>query len=223
MSSTNKTANYELSQFVGTDIPSILNDYNGDMRKIDTAIKAVANAEGSSAVDIASLQSTVGQHTTEISGIDSAVTNISGRVVNIESKIPANASENNQLITSDEVEAKIENIKIRYRTHLFYGNSYQSCSEMLMAVTEYMSTNNIDELTCLLDVDGRIYKLARAVASNVLYFATETMYDGTNVLSYYLKLGDQVSLPESYKIENGIGSSIITSKPNIIVIREFYV
>lgn len=81
MSSTNKTENYELSQFVGTDIPSILNDYNGDMRKIDSAIKAVANAEGSSAVNIASLQATVGQHSTEISELNSGVNNLTGRVV----------------------------------------------------------------------------------------------------------------------------------------------
>ena len=103
MSSTNKTANYQLSQFVGTDIPSILNDYNGDMRKIDTAIKDIANAEGSSASDIAELQSTVGQHTTEISGINSSVNNLTGRVLGIEGKIPANASESNKLITAEDI------------------------------------------------------------------------------------------------------------------------
>lgn len=38
MSSTNKTTNYELSQFIGTDKPAWLTDYNGDMGKIDTGI-----------------------------------------------------------------------------------------------------------------------------------------------------------------------------------------
>lgn len=38
MSSTNKTSNYELSQFVGTDKPAWLGDYNSDMSKIDTGI-----------------------------------------------------------------------------------------------------------------------------------------------------------------------------------------
>lgn len=46
MSSTNKTANYNLSQFVGTDIPNPLTDYNGDMEKIDVAISAVATTAG---------------------------------------------------------------------------------------------------------------------------------------------------------------------------------
>ena len=38
MSSTNKTANYELSQFLGTDKPAWLTDYNSDMAKIDAGI-----------------------------------------------------------------------------------------------------------------------------------------------------------------------------------------
>lgn len=40
MSSTNKTTNYELSQFVGSDKPTWLGDYNSDMGKIDTQMKA---------------------------------------------------------------------------------------------------------------------------------------------------------------------------------------
>lgn len=44
MSSTNKTSNYELSQFLGTDKPAWLSDYNTDMSKIDTQMKANADA-----------------------------------------------------------------------------------------------------------------------------------------------------------------------------------
>lgn len=38
---TNHTTNYELSQFVSSDKPTFLGDYNGDMLKIDTAIAGV--------------------------------------------------------------------------------------------------------------------------------------------------------------------------------------
>ena len=44
MASTNKTTNYELSQFLGTDKPAWLSDYNTDMSKIDTQMKANADA-----------------------------------------------------------------------------------------------------------------------------------------------------------------------------------
>ena len=38
MSSTNSTSHYELSQFVGSDKPAWLTDYNADMSKIDTGV-----------------------------------------------------------------------------------------------------------------------------------------------------------------------------------------
>lgn len=44
MSSTNKTTNYNLSQFIGSDKPAWLADYNQDMSKIDTQMKANADA-----------------------------------------------------------------------------------------------------------------------------------------------------------------------------------
>ena len=43
MSSTNKTPNYDLSQFVASDKPAWLSDINGDMSKIDTAIKSASD------------------------------------------------------------------------------------------------------------------------------------------------------------------------------------
>lgn len=36
MASTNKTTHYELSQYIGSDKPTYLGDYNSDMNKIDT-------------------------------------------------------------------------------------------------------------------------------------------------------------------------------------------
>lgn len=44
MSSTNKTTNYDLSQFVGSDKPAWLADYNSDMSKIDTGLKGNSDA-----------------------------------------------------------------------------------------------------------------------------------------------------------------------------------
>ena len=44
MASTNKTINYELSQYIGTDKPTYLGDYNNDMLKIDIALKNNADA-----------------------------------------------------------------------------------------------------------------------------------------------------------------------------------
>lgn len=44
MTATNHTKNYNLSQFAGTDRPTWLGDYNGDMTKIDAQLKQNADA-----------------------------------------------------------------------------------------------------------------------------------------------------------------------------------
>lgn len=44
MTATNHTTNYNLSQFAGTDRPTWLGDYNGDMTKIDAQLKKNADA-----------------------------------------------------------------------------------------------------------------------------------------------------------------------------------
>lgn len=43
MGHTNETTNYELTQFLGTDKPAWLVDYNGDNLKIDAAMKAISD------------------------------------------------------------------------------------------------------------------------------------------------------------------------------------
>lgn len=49
MTATNHTKNYNLSQFVGTDRPKWLVDYNGDMARIDAQMKRNADDIASAA------------------------------------------------------------------------------------------------------------------------------------------------------------------------------
>lgn len=98
MSSTNKTATIELSQYIGTDKPTYLVDYNGDMLKIDNAIAAdrdsittaqtTANtADGkadANASAIATLDEEVNGATT---GLAKRVTDVEGDVNTIQSLI----------------------------------------------------------------------------------------------------------------------------------------
>lgn len=64
MTATNKTANYELSQFVGTDRPTWLGDYNSDMEKIDAQLKQnaddIASATGGGLTSVS--------HTADLTG-----------------------------------------------------------------------------------------------------------------------------------------------------------
>ena len=51
MTATNHTKNYNLSQFAGSDRPTWLGDYNGDMAKIDAQLKRNADDIASATED----------------------------------------------------------------------------------------------------------------------------------------------------------------------------
>lgn len=81
MSSTNKTPNYDLSQFVGTDKPTYLGDYNGDMLKIDAQMKAnndaATNAKasaGEAVAKVTQVQNTVKALNTRVGTVETNVT-----------------------------------------------------------------------------------------------------------------------------------------------------
>lgn len=57
MSATNETPNYQLPQYIGTDVPSYLGDFNSAMLKIDTAIKGVDNKATSAESSVATANS----------------------------------------------------------------------------------------------------------------------------------------------------------------------
>lgn len=94
MSSTNKTTNLELSQFLGSDSPKWLTDYNSDMEKIDTGyqtVKAQADATdlvvGGHTSSISTLQDTVTSQGTAITGLRTDVNGNSGSINTINSLI----------------------------------------------------------------------------------------------------------------------------------------
>lgn len=101
MSSTNKTTHYNLSQYIASDKPTYLVDYNADMSAIDSGIyaaKSEANTNTSAIGNLESLNTTaknnlvgaineidgnlgtlsgtVGQHTTDIATNTSAIGNL---------------------------------------------------------------------------------------------------------------------------------------------------
>ena len=61
MSATNSTPNYKLSQYIGSDKPTYLGDYNTDMLKIDTNMKRISNKAEGAESGIASATATANQ------------------------------------------------------------------------------------------------------------------------------------------------------------------
>lgn len=80
MSSTNKTTNYELSQFIGADKPAWLGDYNTDMSKIDagihTAQETATGADGKADANTTSIGTLSSLSTTAKTNLVAAINEV---------------------------------------------------------------------------------------------------------------------------------------------------
>lgn len=132
MSSTNKTNNYNLSQYIGTDKPTYLGDYNGDMLKIDTQMKnnansateaiskaGEANAKATSLEeevntvsrnvatllnDVTTIKNNISQNTSDIGSIQRQVLALEGKTTSINSQISDIQNRlNSQWLNSDNI------------------------------------------------------------------------------------------------------------------------
>lgn len=119
MAHTNETLNYKLPQFVDTDQPTWLGDFNGAMNSIDTAIASVG-ANASTALSAANnAVNRVGQVETTISGVQTTANNayslstnnerdistLGGQVAQLENKFPiTSASLANGAVTASKLD-----------------------------------------------------------------------------------------------------------------------
>jgi hypothetical protein len=74
MASTNKTSNYKLSQYIGTDKPTYLGDYNSDMSKIDAQMKANSDAASNAASAAGSAEAVAEKASKDVANLTQSVT-----------------------------------------------------------------------------------------------------------------------------------------------------
>ena len=78
MSATNHTSNYELSQYIGSDEPKYLTDYNGDMSKIDVAIKNAETKADTANTGVATNASAISTLDSAVGSLQTQVTTVAG-------------------------------------------------------------------------------------------------------------------------------------------------
>lgn len=74
MGATNRTTNYNLPQFVATDVPTWLTDVNGAMATIDTSIKGVADSVTTARAETDAVDTRVDATNTAVSDVAQRVT-----------------------------------------------------------------------------------------------------------------------------------------------------
>lgn len=138
MASTNKTTNYELSQFIETDRPAWLTDYNGDMRTIDSTMKAisdVASGASGSISELADRMSTAeGNITTNANDIDA----LEARADSLEAQAQSTAG----TIANIQTEQTAQNLGIEAATELGYNLARPYDSASTYAVGAYVLFQN---------------------------------------------------------------------------------
>lgn len=128
MAHTNETSNYALTQFIGSDKPSWLNDYNGDNLKIDTAIKNVSD-QASDAYAAATAASSV-------------LTDLGTRLTTAE----GNITQLNSAVTSADEKAEMADGTAREADHFTeeIDGAYKSYSLEFWAAYGYITSNSSD-------------------------------------------------------------------------------
>ena len=115
MASTNKTTNLELSQFLGTDKPAWLTDYNSDMQKIDDGFKKQANDIDVLDGRTTNLEAGLGDSNTEIETVKNDVQSLKDEDVIIKRDINTLATNYDTIHHETAINTQnIEDIKNEY-------------------------------------------------------------------------------------------------------------
>lgn len=106
MSSTNKTTNYNLSQYIGTDKPTYLGDYNSDMLKIDTQLKANADSASNAASAAGAAQAVASDASKNVQKLNDSVTANSADIAGLKTK---NAQQDASIQNASNVASSAQN------------------------------------------------------------------------------------------------------------------
>ena len=150
MSSTNKTTNYDLSQFLGTDKPAWLSDYNTDMGKIDAHMKLNADSATSAASSATTANTSIG---TLASLTTTAKTDLVSAVNEVDSNADTAQTTANTAVakaTANETAIGVIATALNLNTTLTYTSANATCTNGTIGAGElYVSRN----------ADGSLFKL----------------------------------------------------------------
>lgn len=152
MASTNKTTHYELSQYVGSDKPTYLTDYNNDMSAIDTGIYN-AQTKGDSAYTLAGTAD--GKADTAITNAGLAQTDASSALGKIGTMANLTTTEKTTLVGAiNEVDADIS--KFNLTNFKSYDLSQASAD---IEIDNAGNFNVSGTITVASNSDGSIFKV----------------------------------------------------------------
>lgn len=176
MSSTNKTPNYNLSQYIGTDKPTYLGDYNGDMLKIDTQLKANADSVSNAASAAGAAQAVAADASKKVQNLNDSVSANSADIASLKTKNAqqdssiqkASNTASSALSKANQNEQNITDINTR--NQWIYGTNIHNTG-----LANYISGSwncSYNKFSELLSIDGQIEFSQGSTISNTTRIAT---------------------------------------------------
>ena len=176
MSSTNKTTNYKLSQYIGTDKPTYLGDYNGDMLKIDTQMKANADSASNAASAAGAAQAVADKASKDVKALNDSVTANSEDISSLKTKnaqqdVSIQNATNKASSASNKAIQNEQNITdINTRNQWIYGTNIHNTG-----LANYKSGSwncSYNKFSGLLSIDGQLEFSQGSTISNATRIAT---------------------------------------------------
>lgn len=206
MSSTNKTTNYDLSQFVGTDKPAWLTDYNQDMSKIDTGIhtaqSTATGADGKADANTANIGDMTYLSTTAKNTLVAAINEVDS-TADSAYNVASNASQ-----TAQGVSTRVSTLENALNLNVI--NTYQ----VTFTGNGTLDTNN-KELTVATNSDGSICKVYGQILIKNPSNITEIKITGTSLRpssEFTVKCAGIAQL-----LTKGIGEALGTNNPDLYI------
>ena len=176
MSSTNKTTNYKLSQYIGTDKPTYLGDYNGDMLKIDTQLKANADSASNAVSAAGAAQAVADKASKDVKALNDSVTANSEDIASLKTKNAqqdvsiqnATNSASSALNKANQNEQNITDINTR--NQWIYGTNIHNTG--LANYTSGSWNCSYNKFSGLLSIDGQLEFSQGSTISNTTGIAT---------------------------------------------------
>lgn len=202
MASTNKTTNYQLSQFVGTDKPAWLTDVNTDMSKIDTAIKGVSDVANGADTKVDSARTDIGDKsnltTTNKNNLVGAINEVKTEVGTAQGT--ANSASAGVVELRDAISAIKTYFDLTASDVIYNNNSDYTLSGVVTGFAQYSGKVKVSR--------NNTGTLCKIYADSPIRVTTNGAGAGTIVLNV-----DTGLRPETELVINGVGLSYLGQSP----------
>ena len=195
MASTTKTTNLELSQFVGTDKPAWLTDYNGDMQKIDNGYKKLEDANKATQADLDTTKQDLSGSQTDIADVKADVQALEAQDVAIGNRLTV--LEGNYDTMHHEVAINKQKISDMEPYATVAANRK---TELFVGANVTRPVFDIDNNVASVGVTDTVNDIDRRIIFGKFYENPSTHNKETQLIMDVLKPSDNYSVTESTTI-----------------------